>query len=114
MDLIDIAKESLTGGKFDIKGDNPMEGRLLGGKYVTKRSAGNYLAAYNARHGTYFGSHISYTTFLKLAGAVHQGKFNYTNATRIVLFGTSFGSPPWYGEINYAGRMFQLGWNRRK
>jgi RHS repeat-associated protein len=114
MDLIDIAKSSLPGGKFDIKAGSPMEGRLLEGKYATKRSAGNYLAAYNARHGTLLGSQISYTTFLKLAGAVHTGDFNKINAARIVLFGTSFGPPPWYGEIEYAGRRFSSGWNRSK
>ncbi len=114
MDLIDIARESKPGGTFDIKAGSPIEGRLLEGKYVTKRSAGNYLAAYNARHGTLFGAHISYTTFVKLAGALHQGKFNSTNAAKIVLFGTSYGPPPWYGEIEYAGRMFPMGWNRRK
>jgi hypothetical protein len=72
------------------------------------------LAAYNARYGTLLGTHISYTTFVKLAGALHQGQFNYVNAAKIVLFGKSYGPPPWYGEIGYAGRMFPMGWNRRK
>jgi tryptophan synthase beta subunit len=27
------------------------------------------------------------------------------------VMGTSFGPAPWYGEIEYTGRMVKLGWN---
>jgi RHS repeat-associated protein len=46
----EIALNSLGGEMFDIKShvNNPFVGRMLNGKYVTVRSAGNYLAGLNA------------------------------------------------------------------
>ncbi|NTD97008.1 hypothetical protein G6M26_06580 [Agrobacterium tumefaciens] len=122
MDLRQIGEESKSSTekriyKFDIKANKkiaqygPMTGRLLDGKYASARSAGNYLAGYNGRTGTYFGVHISLTTYMKLAGALQQNKYNKTNAAKIVLFGTSYRLSPWYGEIEYTGRMVTQGWN---
>ena len=51
-------------------------GGLLNGKYATSRSAGNFLAGYNAEGGTYFGVGISFKTFQKLAGALHIEESN--------------------------------------
>ncbi|WP_131539592.1 hypothetical protein [Pedobacter nototheniae] len=122
LDLKQIANESKSSTekriyKFDIKANKeiapygPMTGGLLDGKYATARSAGNYLAGYNGRTGTYFGVHISLTTYMKLAGALQQGQYNSTNAMKIVMFGKSYGPSPWYGEIEYTGRRVTQGWN---
>ncbi|RAJ83324.1 hypothetical protein CLV59_103288 [Chitinophaga dinghuensis] len=88
----------------------PMTGRLLDGKYHTARSAGNYLAGLNGRTGRFLGRGITFETYMKLAGALQQGQYNKVNAAKIVLFGTSYGPTPWYGEQEYTGRMVKLGW----
>ena len=117
MDLKEIGANSKLYKKFDIKNDKelapngPMTGRLLDGKYASARSAGNYLAGYNGRWGTYFGMYISFNTYMKLAGAYQQGKYTTTNAMKIVVFGTSYGPAPWFGEDAYSGRMVKKGWN---
>ncbi len=119
MDLADMANASRPGKQFDLKANvdlapyGAMTGKLLNAKYASARSAGNFLAGYNARHGTYLGFHVSWTTFMKMAGAVHQGKWSEINAIKIIVFGTAYGPPPWYGEIPYAGRMIQAGWNKK-
>ena len=119
MDLKDIASNSTKGRKFDIKANEglvphgKMTGKLLNNKYATARSAGNYLAGYNARHGTYLGARVSWTTFMKMAGALHTGNWSKGNAIKIFLLGKSYGPAPWYGEIPYAGRMIKAGWNRQ-
>jgi RHS repeat-associated protein len=77
--LASTAWESANGGRFDIKlntaiapfGSNT--GKLLGGKYATARSAGNYLAGLNAATGTVAGSQITFSTMSRLAGALHHG-----------------------------------------
>ncbi len=112
MDLKEIASESSPGGIFDIKVPYENVGSLLNGKYATSRSAGNYLAGYNAQGGTYFGIGISFTTFQKLAGALHvRGSLTNKEKAYIVLFGTSYGPPPTYGEIMYQYRMSKAGWD---
>ena len=75
-------------------------GGLLNGKYATSRSAGNFLAGYNAEGGTYFGVGISFKTFQKLAGALHIEESNGKRLSKwqmadIVIRGTyskQFGS----------------------
>lgn len=71
MDLKEIALESRGGGQFDIKKDYKNVGALLNGKYAISRSAGNFLAGYNAEDATYLRIGISFKTFQKLAGALH-------------------------------------------
>ena len=118
MDLREVANNSTSGQRFDIKNnkeiapEGPNTGRLLNGKYATARSAGNYLAGYNAASTTYFGSYISEETNMKLAGALHQGQWGKVNAARILTYGKAFGPAPWYGEIEYAGRRIQSGFRR--
>ena len=121
MDLIEIAMASRGGGLFDIKKDYSNVGALLNGKYATSRSAGNFLAGYNAEKGTYFGVGISFTTFQKLAGALHieesHGKrLGKGQMIDIVIFGTyissdksTFKAPTW-GEVMYQYRMSRAGW----
>lgn len=125
MDLIDIAVASTGGGDLDIKKDYQNVGALLNGKYATSRSAGNFLAGYNASTGTYLGIGISFKTFQKLAGALHieesnEAKLNKGQMADIVLLGNyissdpdknkKFVSPTW-GEVNYQYRMSAAGWN---
>lgn len=114
MSLSELASELRPGGKFDIKSDkkmfdSPNEGRLLNGKYATARSAGNYLAGYLGATGTQYTAYISETTFMKLAGALHQGKFSTTSAARTVVTGKAYGPAPFYGQIEYAGRRISAG-----
>ena len=126
MTLPDVANQSKSSTKdriyrFDLKANKtyapygPMTGKLLDGKYATARSAGNYLAGYNGRTGTIFGGvggHISFTTYMKLAGALQQGHYNKLSAASIVTFGhPTYGPAPWYGEIEYTGRMVKNGWD---
>jgi RHS repeat-associated protein len=119
-DLIEIGQRSHLHGDLDLKNqkdDAPygvMTGKMLDGKYATARSAGNYLAGVNGRTGQLFGAHISYTTYMKLAGALQQNKYSKINAAKIVMFGVSYGPAPWYGEMNYSGRMIKMGWDSKK
>ena len=122
MDLIDISMASKGGGLFDIKKDYPNVGGLLNGKYATSRSAGNFLAGYNAESGTFLGIGISFTTFQKLAGALHIEESNGMRLSKgqmldIVTLGTYKSSDiskfkaPTYGECKYQHRMSEAGWN---
>jgi RHS repeat-associated protein len=115
MNLKEIASESGVGGKFDIKVPYKNVGALLNGKYATSRSAGNYLAGYNAEGGSMFGVGISFNTFQKLAGALHvKGGLTNTEKANIVLTGKSYGPAPAYGEVMYQYRMSKAGWNSSK
>ncbi len=90
-----------------------MTGKLLDGKYASARSAGNYLAGYNGREITMFGGvagNISFDTYMRLAGALQQKKYNIFSAAAILLFKIEYGPAPWFGEMNYTGRMVQKGW----
>ncbi|WP_240915171.1 RHS repeat-associated core domain-containing protein [Chitinophaga oryziterrae] len=115
-DLREVANKSKNNQDFDIKTKRdvapygPMTGKKLLGYYASARSAGNFLAGFNGRQGELGGVHISYETYMKLAGALNVGEFNKWNAFRIVTFGTSFGPAPWYGEDEYSGRQIQNGW----
>jgi len=117
MNLKNIASESGSGGLFDVKKTYKNVGALLNGKYATSRSAGNFLAGYNAEGATLLGISISFETFQKLAGALHvcesQGiKFTVCRKTDILLNGTTYGNPPAYGEEIYQYRMSKNGWNK--
>jgi hypothetical protein len=122
MDLKEIASKSAGGQLFDIKKDYVGVGALLNGKYATSRSAGNFLAGYNAKHATYLGVGISFTTFQQLAGALHIEESNGKLLSKgqmidIVILGTYQSSDinkfvaPTYGEVNYQYRMSLAGWN---
>ena len=119
MDLMEIANKSAGGGLFDIKVKYKNVGALLDGNYVTARSAGNYLAGYNAANGTIMGVGITFDTFQKLAGALHikeaaGERLSISEKIDIVLNGTSYGNPPTYGEQYYQFRMSRIGWERAK
>jgi len=109
MSLIEVASNSGPGGKFDIKKDQPNVAKMLNGQYATSRSAGNYLAGYNANKGG-----ISFSQFQKLAGALHvKGSLTTTQKADILLNGTSYGPAPAYGEVMYQYRMSKDGWDSR-
>lgn len=128
MNLAGVALESRGGGTFDIKKDYVNVGALLNGKYATSRSAGNFLAGYNAQGATYLGLGISFSTFQKLAGALHieeshGAKLSKGQMADIVLSGNYLSADPdkhkkfvapTYGEVNYQYRMSLLGWNYGK
>jgi RHS repeat-associated protein len=113
MSLEERAAELKPGREFDIKKDyeSPNVGMLMpNGKYATARSAGNYLAGYLGATGTQGGFHISETYFMKLAGALHQHKFNALSAVGLALpFVRPSHSAPYYGEIEHAGRQISAG-----
>ncbi len=125
MNLKEIALNSRSGKAFDIKKDFSNIGALLNGKYATSRSAGNFLAGYNAQSGTIMGLHFSFNTFQKLAGALHIENSNGKELSKaqmidIVLFGNysssdkrKFKAPTW-GEVMYQYRMSKMGWNYGK
>jgi len=121
MDLPTIANNSTLGRRFDVKSDLNFSphgfgmGRLLNGKYATGRSAGNYLAGYNGRHGTYYGVGVGWHNFMKIAGAVHQNQWHGAGtAINIIGGAVSYGPAPWFGEIDYAGRRILAGWNHEQ
>jgi hypothetical protein len=122
-DLVEIANNSKSSTEtktyqFDVKANKkyspygPMTGKKLNGKYATGRSAGNYLAGWNGRTGTYFGMSLSKFEYMNLAGAyqkkMYKGK---STAFDIIFKGKTFGPAPYYGEEPYSGRMILRGWN---
>ena len=91
-----------------------MTGRMLEGKYATARSAGNYLAGWNGKTGTYFKMHLNQFQYMNLAGSLQQEKYNGVwTAFDIIFLGKTFGEAPYYGEIEYSGRMIINGWNTK-
>ncbi|HLO85024.1 MAG TPA: hypothetical protein VK203_08450 [Nostocaceae cyanobacterium] len=115
-DLSLTMEDSRRHNDFDLKNTvwakyGPMTGKLLNGKYATARSAGNYLAGMNGVTGTFQGSHISGTTYMKLAGAYQLKLLTKLNILRILSYGASFASPPFYGEESYSGRRILQGIN---
>jgi RHS repeat-associated protein len=96
-----LAQKSLPGGRFDIKSKSPFldskVGRLLNGKCVTLRSAGNYLAGLNAASIGIPAKQIRDT-----AGALQN--WGALGVALHKLLGLSFGE-----EIPYAQRQIDLG-----
>ncbi len=121
MDLLEIRTESKLRGDFDIKNredlapSGPFTGKLLNGKYASARSAGNYLAGYNAARGTQYGVGLTRTGYLKLAGAYNMtGELTTSMILGIVLRNDSYGPAPYYGEAPYSGRRIIQGWDNKK
>ena len=110
LDLSLIAFFSSPGRMFDIKSKVGSVGALLHGYYVTSRSAGNYLAGYNAAKGSFLGEPISYSLFQRLAGALHIKGPNLSALLGVLINGDSFGDAPTFGEEVYQYRMSKIGW----
>ena len=117
--LVVVGQKSKINQPLDLKNDKTyapfgiMTGKLLDGKYASARSAGNYLAGYNGREITMFGGYagnISFNTYMRLAGALQQGQYTKWNAAMMLLFKTEYGPAPWFGEMEYTGRMVKAGW----
>jgi RHS repeat-associated protein len=120
-DLVEIGNLSKNGKDFDIKAnkkyapDGPMSGALLDGKWATARSAGNDLAGWNGRTGSYCGLYLSQYGYMNLAGSLQQKKYKgKATAFDIIFQGVTFGPPPYYGEMAYSGRMIINGWDRSR
>ena len=98
LEIAVLAYDSMPGGKFDIKSQEKyggaFDGYLLNGKYVTVRSAGNYLAVANAAVAG-----ITKEATMKTAGRLHKPIMLNRSA-------------PYYGEIPYAGRRIEAGFDR--
>ncbi|MDW3195478.1 MAG: DUF6443 domain-containing protein [Cytophagales bacterium] len=109
MDVIQIAMESRNNGVFSIQDQQPGVGKMLNGKYISSKSAGNYLAGLNASM-----HHLDFDTFQRLAGALHS--LNHSNPPKEltvgrmlhVYFGGSYGPAPVYGET-----LQQYRWSKR-
>jgi len=119
--LYDIGKLSKNGKDLDIKVDKIIAphgvytGRMLDGKYVTARSAGNYLAGYNGRTGTILGVSPSRNAYMAMAGALQKtGSFDVSTAASVLSGLKIYGPAPYYGEIPYTGRMIDMGWNSKR
>ena len=102
--LFATAIGSLPQGIFDIKShkniapDGAMTGKLLEGYYTSARSAGNFLAGLNgATARGMYGQHISYDTYISLAGLLHMWD-NKTSRQN-----------EYKGEIPYSGRRIKEG-----
>jgi RHS repeat-associated protein len=103
MGLSLTAYGSLPNNQFDVKKSSyfapngSATGKLLGKYYASARSAGNYLAGLNGATGKFNGRYITIGTYMRIAGQLHS-PFNNSGA-------------PYYGEIPYAGRMIEAGFN---
>ncbi|WMJ74877.1 hypothetical protein RCC89_17165 [Cytophagaceae bacterium ABcell3] len=118
MSLYEIAKKSSLHQDFDIKHKEeyaehgPMTGKLFFGKYVSARSAGNYLAGYNGTHRGRKGLariRLDYIGYMKAAGY-----YNATGRKDFKMFvsgltGKSKYPGPTYGEDLYSARWIARG-----
>ncbi len=102
------AIESLPKGIYDIKNNKKLApkgsltGKLMEGCYISAESAGNFLAGLNGATGHWgiLNNHtLSKKSYMLLAGMLHS----YYNKTSLV--------PPYYGEIEYAGRWILYGFS---
>ena len=114
MNLIQAATASRPGGTLDIKKEksNQDKGRLLFGKYVSARSAGNYLAGFNAATKSMFGHFgVDFDSFQRIAGALHA----YGDLNKLQMFrhymGAKAAPGPYYGENYYQYRMSKMGYD---
>ncbi|MEN7551260.1 RHS repeat-associated core domain-containing protein [Rapidithrix thailandica] len=120
MNLLEIRDASKRFQKFDIKENSDMApygintGKLLYGRYATARSAGNFLAGYNASRGKLGIASLKLTGYMKLAGSYHvHGELSKGAIYNIIINDGACGPAPYYGEIPYAGRMIEMGWKHR-
>ena len=113
--LFAIAVWSRGKGQLDIK-TNPTladyglgTGYLFQGKYITIRSAGNYLAGLNAMTAKIQGSYISPEFAQKLFGAYQEG--GWRGALKTFIIGKEFPGTtgPYWGEPAYSGFYQQKG-----
>lgn len=101
-----LAWNSRSGNKYDIKSRYARgTGKMLGGKYISAESAGNFLAGFNAGGR----NELSFIKYMQLAGAYHKTQ-SLSGPGLNSVAGIIYGAYPWHGEIDYAGRMIVWGW----
>jgi filamentous hemagglutinin len=107
MDATSLAVSSLPGMQMDPKsttdGYSSYSGVLLDGKYMTLREIGNTLAGYNAA-----GNGQSFDDFQRVSGALQVA--GARGALMAATFGTSYGEPPNYGELDYQRTRSEYGY----
>jgi RHS repeat-associated protein len=113
MTLDQIASQSGPGDPLDIKVNLANVGALLDGKYATSRSAGNFLAGYNARGAKlpYVGLEVTFDQFQKIAGAVQVLGRKPTMSEIPGILASPYGQAPTYGEYEYQRRMSFKGYH---
>jgi hypothetical protein len=84
------------------------QGKLLLGKYASRRSAGNFLAGYNAA-----GKGYGLDETMKVFGSVEQSR-GVGGIPHVLLYGAEYGLPPYYGEQGYSGRMQIMGYKSKE
>ncbi len=121
MGLSEVMNKSKRKQDFDIKtnekiakyGENT--GGLLNGKFVTARSAGNFLAGMNGATvstNTYFTDYLSEDSYMRVAGEYQTT--NEMSTTTAVGLRTGAINPtvnvaPFYGESRFSGIYIQNG-----
>jgi hypothetical protein len=102
------------GGTLNLRTLNPFSKKLnqfYRKEFTLSRSAGNYLAGLNGGTARSMIGGITRYSMMKLAGAVHHETFSFKLALRVHILGDKYGPPPYYGEIDYAGRMILKGFS---
>lgn len=117
---------SKNGQPFDIKTNTtlapygPNTGGLLGGNFVTARSAGNFLAGMNGANvstNSYVNDYVSLDAYMRAAGEYEQtGKMDATTAAglRTGAISPTVNVAPFYGESSYSGLYIMAGYEYGK
>jgi hypothetical protein len=120
MGLKEIAANSTVNSPLDLKNqkeDAPngfLTGKLFNGKYTSARSIGNYLAGYFGATHSFYGYSVTKNQYMGLAGALQTKDWDghgKGKAFMILEFGVRYGDAPYYGEIEYSGRMISKGYD---
>ena len=121
--VMDLSK---NGQPFDIKTNTTLAphgtntGGLLGGNFVTARSAGNFLAGMNGANvstNSYVNDYLSLDAYMRVAGEYQQtGKMDKTTAAglRTGAISPTVNVAPFYGESSYSGLYIMAGYEYGK
>ena len=119
MSLAEVAANSHNNGIFSLQDQAGPVGRLYQGKYITSQSVGNYLVGFLTATHNQNSFTISFETFQKMAGALHDANHkgselgDYEKGLIYLFgrFGYYRGESPTYGEVEYQRRMSYKGYN---
>lgn len=106
-----VGRKSLPGSEYDLKATYPghegksYHGFLLDGKYTSLREVGNMLAGHNAAT-----QGLSFTEFQQTAGRLHG--VNAATAAWREFWGTTVGTAPNWGEIDYQRTRSEYGYTK--
>lgn len=121
--VMDLSK---NGQPFDIKTNTtlaphgPNTGGLLGGNFVTARSAGNFLFGMNGATvstNSYVNDYLSFDALMRVAGEYEQtGKMDKTTAAglRTGAISPTVNVASFYGESSYSGMYIMAGFEYGK